>query len=146
MDSFFAWAEKAQQSFEQQQAFCTHGSCSVQHKNSGPTPHRYMPYEKDTDKGKTADSFWDNKKLILCLCCGYTGHWAGNCMSNQSNCPEQPITCDWKHENLISKSNKVICVLFNIQGSCNDPLTNHGGHFCSLCSDSSHPMCRCPRN
>src|SRR5882724_5513086 len=129
MDSFFTWAEKAQQSFEQQWAFHTHGSCSVCHESGGPAPHRYMLYEKDTEKGKNADSFQDNKKPILCLHCGYTGHRACNCTSNQSNCPKRPITCDWKHDKLISKSNKVICVLFNVRGSCNDPLTNHGGHL-----------------
>jgi len=145
MDSFFARAEKAQQSFEQQRAFRSHVSYSVRHEGGGPTPHRYMPYDKDTEKGRTTDSFRD-KKPILCLRCGYKGHQAGNCTSNQSNHHERPIACDWKHDKLVSKSNKVICVLFNVRGSCNDPLTNHGGHFCSLCGDSSHPACRCPRN
>src|SRR5882724_1297254 len=114
MDSFFARAEKAQQSFELQRAR-VYGSRSTR-QGGGPAPHRYMPYEKDNNRGKPTNSFHENKKPILCLHCGYTGHHAGNCTSNQSNHPERPIACDWRHDKLISKSNKVICVLFNVWG------------------------------
>jgi len=69
MDSFFARAEKAQQTFEVQRASRTYGSRSTRPEGGGPAPHRYMPYEKDNDKGKTADSFRENKKPTLCLCC-----------------------------------------------------------------------------
>ena len=97
-------------------------------------------------KGGPSDSFHENRKPILCLHCGYTGHCASNCPSTQSNCPECPITCEWKQDKLISKSNKLICIMFNVCGSCSDTIVNHRNHICSLCGDGGHPACRCPRN
>jgi len=74
MDSFFARKEKAQLTFELQRASCTYMPQLSHFEGGGPAPHRFMPYNKDNNKGKTADSFCENKKLILCLCCGCTGH------------------------------------------------------------------------
>ena len=56
--------------------------------SSNPNSHRFSPYDKNTEKGRAMESFCDSKKPILCLFCGYTSHWAGNCSLTQSNCPE----------------------------------------------------------
>jgi len=146
MDSFFARAEKAQRTFELQWASRTCAPCASRDDASSSTSHRYTPYDKANDKGRPFDSFWENKKPTLCLRCGHMGHCAGNCSSMQLNRPERPIACDWRQEKLVSKSNKPICVMFNVRGACSDPLASHGGHICSLCGDGSHPVCRCPRN
>jgi len=146
MDSFLAHAEKAQLTFESQRAARSYTSHSPRSEIGTHTMQRYAPYDKDSEKGGQADSFRETKRPILCLCCGYTGHRAGNCSSMQSNRPERPISCDWKHDKLLSKSNKLICVMFNVCSSCSDLVPNHGNHTCSLCGDDTHPACHCPRN
>ena len=140
MDSFLTHVEKAQHTFENQWAARTSTPCSSQSEN------RYAPYDKDAAKGGHLESFRKTKKPILCLQCGYTSHRAGNCSSTQSNFPKHPIACDWKLNKLLSKSNKLICIMYNVRGSCSNPAPNHSNHSSSLCSNGSHPACRCPRN
>src|SRR5882724_13688981 len=82
--------------------------------------------QQGCQKGGHSNSFRENKKPILCLHCGYMGHHACNCSSTQSNHPECPISCDWKLDKLLSKSNKLICIMYNICGTCSDPAPNHG--------------------
>jgi len=66
MDFLFAHAEKAQNTFEDQQA--THYGTHLNHgDNSSSSSHRYTPYNKDGNRGKVSDSFQDMKKPILCL-------------------------------------------------------------------------------
>src|SRR5882724_1156830 len=146
MDSFLTHAEKAQHTFESQWAACSNTPHLPRSETSGHAMQRYAPYNKDAKKGGHSNSFHENKKPILCLHCGSMGHHAYNCSSTQSNHPKCPISCDWKLDKLLSKSNKLICIMYNICGTCSDPAPNHGNHTCSLCGDGTHMACHCPRN
>src|SRR5882724_3693445 len=50
IDSFFACAKKAQQTFDLQQRLSHYGSRSMRNKSSNPTSHRFAPYDKDSNK------------------------------------------------------------------------------------------------
>jgi len=105
--------------------------------------HCYNPYDKPN-----MDSFQDNTCRVLCLHCGDFGHRAGKCIASILSKPSCTFIADWKDGKLISvKTNKQVCVTYNVRGSCNDssnPL--HGEHICSLCTDAKHAATACTRN
>ena len=108
---------------------------------------RYSPYDKDQVQLKVIDSFWEGRKPTLCLWCGALRHRASNCYASKSSHTKQLINCEWKEEKLVSKSNKTICILFNIGSICTEqPSPSHNIHSCSLCNDRNHPACCCTRN
>jgi len=109
MDSFLRKAQDAQTQFEA----CHYRSHGPHHAGSHPewahsssASNHYAPYDKD--KPRASNSFWDNKKLALCLRCGLLGHWAGSCSATQSSHPDCPIICEWHNDKLTNKSNRHI--------------------------------------
>jgi len=75
------------------------------------------------------------------------GHQAGVCVAMHSNWTKHPIISEWKQNQLMSKSDKAICITFNFCGTCAEcPSSPHGLHHCSLCSDINQAACHCMRN
>ncbi|KAF8582454.1 hypothetical protein K439DRAFT_1351182 [Ramaria rubella] len=105
----------------------------------------FSPYDKDHPR--TANSFSDSRKPAICLHCGASGHRAPACYAIHFSCPDFPIIIDWRDAHLVTKSNKHICLSFNVRGSCNSPPSHsHGEHSCSLCGDISHCATACSRD
>jgi len=104
---------------------------------------RFAPYDKHA-----SDSFRDNRQQTLCLRCSLFGHRANACMSSSPSKPSRSFIVEWKDNKLVSiKSNKSVCVMFNVRGSCtlgNNP--HHGDHSCSFCADPKHGAAACTRN
>jgi len=69
------------------------------------------------------------------------------CVATQSNWTKHPIIFKWKQNQLMSKSDKVICITFNVHWACTEcASSSHGLHHCSLCGDINHAACCCMRN
>jgi hypothetical protein len=111
--------------------------------SSSSTPH-YQPYDKD--RPRPSQSFREQRKPPLCLRCGVTGHRAASCFASQSSRPERPFNVEWKSDKLIDCSGRIVCLPFNIRGSCADVNPSHGVHTCSLCGDHGHSAVACTRN
>ena len=108
--------------------------------SSAPKPSHFQPYTKATPR---PSSF----RILLCIRCGGMGHKAANCSVTTSNDFNRPIIVDWKGDHLVSKSGRLICLLFNARGTCSIVASrSHGAHSCSLCGDARHAACRCPKN
>ncbi|KAF8515934.1 hypothetical protein JB92DRAFT_2716426 [Gautieria morchelliformis] len=106
---------------------------------------RYAPYDKD--RPRSGNSFRESRKPALCLRCGVIGHRASACSASHASCPERPILCEWRNDHLVDKSNKRVCIMFNVRGSCSDSSSpTHGEHSCALCGDQHHAASACPRN
>ena len=105
----------------------------------------FTPYDKEHSCG--GNSFPDPHRLPLCLYCGTNGHCALTCFASQANHPECSLLVKWRNNRLVNKSNKPVCIIFNVKGSCSDSSTStHGEHSCSLCRDQHHAATACPRN
>src|SRR5882724_5712053 len=146
MDAFLAHADKSHQGH----SFRPNGSACRGHQDSSSSNnslHKYSPYDKESDHGRLNDSFQEGHKLTLCLRCGAMGHRAGNCSAMKSNHPDGPIICKWKTNQLMSKYDETVCIMFNIRGSCTEqPSFSHGLHVFSWCNDSNHATCHCTKN
>ena len=93
--------------------FHAQGSFHSGHKDANQNTFQsswFHPY-KDPEWPKHGKSFRKTRKSTLFLHCRSTGHWAGTCVASQANRPECPIICDWKNNQLVSKSNKSICII-----------------------------------
>ena len=96
-----------------------------------------MPYNKNAPQ-------YSSFQTSLCICYGTTGHKASNCQAKGSTIFNRPIIIDWKVDQLLSKSGKQICLMFNVHGAClNFNNSTHGAHSCLLCSDGHHSACNC---
>src|SRR5882724_7872382 len=113
MYAFLAHADKSQYGHSFRSNVSTPGS-RQESSSSNSSSHKYNPYNKDNDHGRSSDSFWEGHKLTLCLQCGAIGHRAGKCSATKSNCSYRPINCEWKNNQLMSRNDKTICVMFNI--------------------------------
>ena len=127
----------------------SHATCLSSHSHppeSGystpPSTHHFYPLDKEW-KG-SGNSF---HKIALCLHCGASGHCASECSTSHASHPKCTILCDWHNNNLTNKSNKQICIMFNVCGLCsNTPSSTYGDHSCSLCGDQHYVATSCPRN
>ena len=83
----------------------------------------------------------------LCIHCGAAGHKALECQATSSTVLNKRIVIDWKANRLVSKMGQLICLMFNVRGTCTNPQSSsHGAHSCSLCGDKQHPACHCSWN